>query len=105
MYTTVTKLIDRTSPVSWYLRAFMQQFFHAGFGIGGMILDGLVFGQFVVENRCGVDVAEIIRPASQLVFTFMQMYFVFRNSKVINTYCVKASNIGSLERLQRHVCM
>ena len=54
----------------------------AGFGVGGMILDGLLFGQYI-DSHCGVTLSEIIRPATQLVFTFLQMYFIFRNSKVI----------------------
>ena len=49
-----------------------------------MILEGLVFGQlFELEltPEC-VNVLQAVTPIVQLVFIFMQMYFIFLNGRV-----------------------
>ena len=52
--------------------------------MGALILEGLEFGQlFEVEltAQC-IDVIQAVRPLMQLIFVFMQMYFVFLNGRV-----------------------
>ena len=50
------------------------------------IHEGLMFGQqFETELvwKC-INIAMVIRPVAQLTFTFIQLYFIFLNSKVSN---------------------
>ncbi len=54
------------------------------FGVGAMIHEGLKFGQlfeFHFVPDC-VPIAALLRPAVELTFTFVQLYFIFLNSKV-----------------------
>jgi len=56
-----------------------------GFGIGSMIKDGLHFGEYF-EMTSSPECDHVlygIRPIVHLCFTFIQLYFVFLNSKVI----------------------
>ena len=49
-----------------------------------MIYEGLMFGalfELGVGSSC-VHIAQVIRPVVQLTFTFVQLYFIFLNSKV-----------------------
>lgn len=56
----------------------------SAFGLGSMIYIGLEFGSFF-EIPLGSPCHEILRgvnPLLQMIFTFMQMYFIFMNSRV-----------------------
>jgi hypothetical protein len=56
----------------------------AAFGLGALIYIGLEFGSFF-EIPIGSPCHEILRgvnPLLQMIFTFMQMYFIFMNSRV-----------------------
>jgi hypothetical protein len=58
--------------------------FFVAFGLGAMIYIGLEFGSFF-ETPIGSPCHEILRgvnPLLQMIFTFMQMYFIFMNSRV-----------------------
>jgi hypothetical protein len=55
------------------------------FGIGSMIYSGLEFGQFF-ELESKEDCYNFLygfTPSSNMLFTFLQLYFVFVNSKVL----------------------
>lgn len=63
----------------WYLHVFLS-----AFGLGTMIYNGLEFGTFFelpLESPCYL-ILKGINPVLQMVFTFMQMYFIFMNSRV-----------------------
>ena len=50
-----------------------------------MIYSGLEFAQYFeveVNTHCH-DILMAITPAARMVFTFIQMYFIFLNAKVI----------------------
>lgn len=59
-------------------------FLSSGFSIGSMIKSGLHFGEYfemTSSESCG-HILYGIRPILHLCFTFIQLYFVFLNSKV-----------------------
>ena len=54
------------------------------FGVGSMIYSGLEFAQyfeFDITSHCH-DILMAITPAARMVFTFIQMYFIFLNAKM-----------------------
>jgi Otopetrin len=56
----------------------------SAFGLGTMIYNGLEFGSWFeipVYSAC-YSVLRGANPVLQMVFTFMQMYFIFMNSRV-----------------------
>lgn len=55
------------------------------FGIGSMIYSGLEFGQFFeIESKehCYSFIYGVT-PSSHMIFTFIQLYFIFMNSRVL----------------------
>ena len=62
----------------------VKSFFFSVFGVGSMIFSGLEFAQYFevdISSHCR-DIMLAITPAARMVFTFIQMYFIFLNSKV-----------------------
>ena len=56
----------------------------SAFGIGSVIYSALEFGQYFEfrhESKC-YNLAVVLTPAVRMVFTFMQMYFIFLNSRI-----------------------
>lgn len=56
----------------------------SAFGLGTMIYNGLEFGTFFelpLISPCYL-ILKGVNPVLQMVFTFMQMYFIFMNSRV-----------------------
>lgn len=54
------------------------------FGLGGMIYIGLEFGSFFeipFDSPCH-HILIGVNPLLQMIFTFMQMYFIFMNARV-----------------------
>lgn len=67
--------------------------FIAAFGLGTMIYNGLEFGAFFevpFTSPCYM-ILRGVNPVLQMVFTFMQMYFIFMNSRV-STYISNPSS-------------
>lgn len=57
----------------------------SAFGVGSMIYSGLEFAQYFETDpgsRCH-NLLMAVTPAARMVFTFIQMYFIFLNAKVI----------------------
>jgi len=55
------------------------------FGVGSMIYSGLEFGQFFElesKEHC-YSFMYGLTPGSHMIFTFIQLYFIFMNSRVI----------------------
>ncbi|XP_041359648.1 proton channel OtopLc-like [Gigantopelta aegis] len=77
------------------------------FGIGSMIKNGLMFGDYFesnVSHFCD-DVIYGIRPVVHLVFTFSQLYFVFLHSKVcVHRYKV-ISRFGFMHMVATNLCV
>lgn len=66
------------------LQSFLKEFISAAFGLGTMIYNGLEFGVFFeipITSPC-YQILRGVNPLLQLVFTFMQMYFIFMNARV-----------------------
>ncbi|XP_041359780.1 proton channel OtopLc-like [Gigantopelta aegis] len=77
------------------------------FGIGSMILSGLIFGDYLEANLqefCD-EVIYGIRPVVHFIFTFGQLYFVFLHSKI----CVKRyktiSRFGFMHMIATNLCV
>jgi hypothetical protein len=72
----------------------------AAFGVGNMIYSGLEVGQYFeyqeMDRECFTPLLAIT-PACRIVFTFIQMYFIFLNSKVSNRYCTIRLHLYILE--------
>lgn len=61
-----------------------MQILFSAFGLGTMIYNGLEFGTFFelpLDSPCYL-ILKGVNPVLQMVFTFMQMYFIFMNSRV-----------------------
>lgn len=61
----------------------------SAFGLGTMIYNGLECGAFFeipFTSPC-YQILRGINPVLQMIFTFMQMYFIFMNSRVSSMIC------------------
>lgn len=58
--------------------------FPIAFGLGTMVYNGLEFGTFfeVPPTSPCYHILQGVNPVLQMIFTFMQMYFIFMNSRV-----------------------
>ncbi|GBP91476.1 Proton channel OtopLc [Eumeta japonica] len=77
------------------------------FGLGTMIYNGLEFGTFFelpVESPCYL-ILKGVNPVLQMVFTFMQMYFIFMNSRLnIHRFKVVA-RFGLMHVVATNICV
>lgn len=77
------------------------------FGVGSMIYSGLEVGQYFelkVDDHCA-DILLAISPAARMLFTFIQMYFIFLNSRVaINRHRVIA-RFGLMHMIGTNLCI
>ncbi|XP_071453042.1 proton channel OtopLc-like isoform X2 [Hetaerina americana] len=77
------------------------------FGLGTMIYNGLEFGAFFelpVESPC-YQILRGVNPVLQMVFTFMQMYFIFMNSRLnIHKFKVVA-RFGLMHVVATNLCV
>lgn len=65
-------------------RRFIDFSLLSAFGLGSMIYIGLEFGTFFevpLKSPCH-EILRGVNPLLQMIFTFMQMYFIFMNSRV-----------------------
>lgn len=73
------------------------------FGLGTMIYNGLEFGAFFetpFTSQCYM-ILRGVNPVLQMVFTFMQMYFIFMNSRVSNFQLGNAILVSFVIRLSK----
>nr|XP_022921030.1 uncharacterized protein LOC111429368 isoform X3 [Onthophagus taurus] len=77
------------------------------FGLGTMIYTGLEFGSFFevpFESPCYM-ILHGVNPALQMVFTFMQMYFIFMNSR-LNIHRFKViARFGLMHVFATNICV
>ncbi|KAH9494483.1 hypothetical protein Btru_020118 [Bulinus truncatus] len=88
---------------SFYLRVGV-----IGFGIGSMLHSGLVFGHYFEINHLGhpcSDIIEAIKPVAHLCFTFVQMYFVFMNSKMCVHKYKTLARFGLIHMSATNICV
>ncbi|XP_061185369.1 proton channel OtopLc-like [Saccostrea echinata] len=81
-----------------------------GFGIGSMIQSGLHFGELFDTHPdppsypCE-NIAEGARPILHLIFTFVQLYFVFLNSKMCIHRYKTVARFGLMHMVATNVCV
>ncbi|CAH1127289.1 unnamed protein product [Ceutorhynchus assimilis] len=77
------------------------------FGLGTMIYNGLEFGKFFetpFNSKCHM-ILQGINPVLQMIFTFMQMYFIFMNSRLnIHRFKVVA-RFGLMHVVATNICV
>ncbi|XP_018012277.1 uncharacterized protein LOC108669458 isoform X3 [Hyalella azteca] len=77
------------------------------FGLGTMIYNGLEFGVFLeipLSSPCHM-ILRGVNPIAQLVFTFMQMYFIFMNAR-LNIHKFKViARFGLMHMVATNVCV
>ncbi|CAG0882653.1 unnamed protein product [Darwinula stevensoni] len=76
------------------------------FGVGNMIYSGLEFTQ-LFEHKPSYCSKKIIAITSgvHVVFTFLQMYFVFLNSKMLIPKYKKLANFGLMHMIATNLCV
>ncbi|XP_040564587.1 proton channel OtopLc isoform X2 [Lepeophtheirus salmonis] len=79
------------------------------FGIGSMIYSGIEIGMVFELNMANVskckNIFSIIRPILQMIFVFVQMYFIFLNQKM-NIYKSKLmSRFGLMHMIATNICV
>ncbi|XP_033743526.1 proton channel OtopLc-like [Pecten maximus] len=77
------------------------------FGVGSMIQSGLLFGQFFYSesfSSCS-DPVHGVRPLLQLSFTFIQLYFVFLNSKMCIHRYKSLARFGLMHMVATNLCV
>ena len=84
-------------------------FFFSVFGIGSMIYSGIEIGMFfeltMDKNSNCSNLFSVIRPILQMIFVFVQMYFVFLNQKM-NIYKNKfMSRFGLMHMIATNICV
>ena len=90
--------------------AYLQDwFFFSVFGIGSMIYSGIEIGMFfeltMDKNSNCSNLFSVIRPILQMIFVFVQMYFVFLNQKM-NIYKNKfMSRFGLMHMIATNICV
>ncbi|XP_021943318.1 proton channel OtopLc [Folsomia candida] len=77
------------------------------FGVGSMIYTGLEFGQYFElkpDEKCRNYMAALT-PAVRMVFTFMQMYFIFLNSKMAVSKVSLTTQYGLMHLIGTNLCI
>ncbi|CAG7645684.1 unnamed protein product [Allacma fusca] len=77
------------------------------FGIGSMIYSGLEFGQYFElepDTKCH-NVLIALTPAVRMMFTFMQMYFIFLNSKMAVSKVRLGAQFGLMHMIGTNLCV
>ncbi|XP_011568585.3 proton channel OtopLc isoform X8 [Plutella xylostella] len=77
------------------------------FGLGTMVYNGLEFGTFFelpLDSPCYL-ILKGVNPVLQMVFTFMQMYFIFMNSR-LNIHRFKViARFGLMHVVATNICV
>uniref|UniRef100_A0A6A7FU69 Otopetrin-2-like isoform X2 n=1 Tax=Hirondellea gigas TaxID=1518452 RepID=A0A6A7FU69_9CRUS len=77
------------------------------FGIGSMIYSGLEVGQYFdlkATPECA-DILFVISPVSRMIFTFIQMYFIFLNSRVAFNKHRTIARFGVMHMIATNLCI
>ncbi|XP_071524780.1 uncharacterized protein [Panulirus ornatus] len=77
------------------------------FGIGSMIYSGLEVGQYF-ELKGDADCADVllvISPAARMLFTFIQMYFIFLNARIAISRHRVIARFGLMHMIGTNLCI
>ncbi|UXI21655.1 ribonuclease H1 [Sarcoptes scabiei] len=77
------------------------------FGVGSMIYSGLEFGQFFeIESKehCYSFIYGFT-PSSHMIFTFIQLYFIFMNSRVLIARHKLIARFGLMHMIATNICV
>ncbi|XP_018025126.1 uncharacterized protein LOC108680745 isoform X2 [Hyalella azteca] len=77
------------------------------FGIGSMIYSGLEVGQYFdlkATAECA-DLLMVVSPLSRMLFTFIQMYFIFLNSRVAINKHRTVARFGLMHMIATNLCI
>ncbi|XP_033210625.1 proton channel OtopLc isoform X3 [Belonocnema kinseyi] len=77
------------------------------FGLGTMVYNGLEFGTFfeVLPTSPCYQILKGVNPVLQMIFTFMQMYFIFMNSR-LNIHRFKViARFGLMHVVATNLCV
>ncbi|XP_021952225.1 proton channel OtopLc [Folsomia candida] len=77
------------------------------FGIGSMIYSGLEFGQYFeleADTKCH-NYMVAVTPCVRMIFTFMQMYFIFLNSRMAVSKVSLAKQFGLMHLIGTNLCV
>ncbi|KAK8739796.1 hypothetical protein OTU49_003201 [Cherax quadricarinatus] len=77
------------------------------FGIGSMIYSGLEVGQYFelkADDDCA-NVLLVVSPAARMLFTFIQMYFIFLNSRVAISRHRIIARFGLMHMIGTNLCI
>lgn len=77
------------------------------FGVGSMIYSGLEFGQFFElesKEHC-YSFMYGLTPGSHMIFTFIQLYFIFMNSRVIIARHKLIARFGLMHMIGTNICV
>ena len=92
-----------------FAKFFMIFSYFSVFGIGSMIYSGIEIGMFFELNmgknaKCS-NLFSVIRPLLQMIFVFVQMYFIFLNQKM-NIYKNRfLSRFGLMHMIATNLCV
>lgn len=77
------------------------------FGIGSMIYSGLEVGQYFDLKSTAecADILLVISPVSRMLFTFIQMYFIFLNSRVAINKHRTIARFGLMHMIATNLCI
>lgn len=77
------------------------------FGIGSMIYSGLEFGQFFeldADSHC-YNLLYALTPSSRMAFTFIQLYFIFLNSRMAISKYKTLARFGLMHMIATNMCV
>ncbi|XP_042896572.1 proton channel OtopLc isoform X2 [Parasteatoda tepidariorum] len=77
------------------------------FGIGSMIYSGLEFGQFfeLETNSHCYNILYALTPSSRMAFTFIQLYFIFLNSRMAISKYRTLARFGLMHMIATNLCV
>ncbi|KAK2720530.1 hypothetical protein QYM36_004416 [Artemia franciscana] len=77
------------------------------FGIGSLIYSGLDFGQNfeIREDSSCQKLLRALSPLTKSVFTFIQMYFIFLNSKIFRKKYPSVASFGLMHLVATNLCV
>ncbi|XP_022257331.1 otopetrin-2-like, partial [Limulus polyphemus] len=96
------KVSDGPHCGSFYLRLGA-----VAFGIGSMIYSGLEFGQFFElekKSHC-YNILYGLTPSTRMGFTFIQLYFIFLNSRMAINKFKTLARFGLMHMIATNVCV
>ncbi|OXA52987.1 Otopetrin-3 [Folsomia candida] len=99
--------LDHSNKQRIHFGSFYLRMGAVAFGIGSMIYSGLEFGQYFEldpDTKCH-NFMIALTPAVRMIFTFMQMYFIFLNSKMVVYKLELGAHFGLMHMIGTNLCV